>query len=197
MMPACRDGLGLAGKSKIYSAQMRKSLHPNQRETINMLKVSGLQVAATALVLGTLAVALPARAALTAKAGMLSCHVDHGFGFVFGSSRGLACTYTSAKDGRVEHYTGAISKFGVDIGYLQSGVIVWAVLAPTTGLAPGALGGSYVGVTAGGSIGAGADANVLTGGSTHAFSLQPVSIEGDEGLNVAAGIGTITLRYAS
>ena len=162
-----------------------------------MPKISCLQVAAAAFVLGTVALELPARAALTAKAGLLTCHVDHGFGFVFGSSRNLACTYTSAKDGRVEHYTGDVAKFGVDIGYLQSGVIVWAVLAPTTDLAPGALTGNYVGVTAGGSLGAGADANVLTGGSAHAFSLQPISIEGDEGLNVAAGIAAVTLQYAS
>jgi hypothetical protein len=162
-----------------------------------MLKLTCLPVAAAALVLGTFAAEPPARAALTTTAGMLTCHVDHGFGFVFGSSRSVACTFTSARDNRVQHYTGDISKFGVDIGYLQSGVIVWAVLAPTTDLATGALTGGYVGVTAGGSVGAGADANVLTGGSTHTISLQPISIEGDTGLNVAAGIAAITLKYSS
>jgi hypothetical protein len=162
-----------------------------------MLKMSCLPVAAAALILATLSTQPPARAALTTKAGVLTCHVDHGFGFAFGSSRGLACTFTSAKDGRVQNYTGDISKFGVDVGYLQSGVIVWAVLAPTTDLAAGALSGGYFGVTAGGSVGAGADANVLTGGSTHTLSLQPISIEGDTGLNIAAGIAAITLKYAS
>ena len=120
---------------------------------------------AAALILGTLATGLPAQAQLTTKAGMLTCHVDHGFGFVFGSSRSLACTYTSASDGQVSACAGDVSKFGVDIGYLQSGVIVWAVLAPTSNLAAGALSGGYVGVTAGGSLGAGGDANVLSGGS--------------------------------
>ncbi len=162
-----------------------------------MLKTSCLPVVAAALTLCTLAVQTPARAALSTKAGMLSCHVDSGFGFVSGSSRNLACTYTSARDGRVQHYTGDISKFGVDVGYLQSGVIVWAVLAPTTDLGAGALSGRYVGVTAGGSAGAGAAGAVLTGGSTHTLSLQPLSIEGDTGLNVAAGIAAITLKYAS
>ena len=162
-----------------------------------MLKISCLPVTAVALTFCTLVVQPPARAALTTKAGMLSCHVDSGFGFVFGSSRSLACTYTSARDGRVQHYTGDISKFGVDMGYLQSGVIVWAVLAPTTDLGAGALSGGYVGVTAGASAGAGAAGNVLTGGSTHTLSLQPISIEGDTGLNVAAGIAAITLKYAS
>jgi hypothetical protein len=162
-----------------------------------MVKKSCLPLATAALILGTLAAAPPARADLTAKAGTLTCHVDRGFGFVFGSSRSVACTFTSAIDGGVQHYTGDISKFGVDIGYLQSGVIVWAVLAPTTNLAPGALSGGYVGVTATGSLGAGGGAHVLTGGATDTFSLQPISIEGDTGLNVAAGIAAITLKYAS
>jgi hypothetical protein len=152
---------------------------------------------AAALILGALAAGMPAKAQVTTKAGMLTCHVDHGFGFIFGSSRSLACTYTSAKTGRVENYTGDISKFGVDIGYLQSGVIVWAVLAPTTDLPAGALSGGYVGVTASGSVGAGGGGNILSGGSQNTLSLQPISIEGDTGLNVAAGIAAITLHSAS
>jgi len=162
-----------------------------------MLRISRLPAVAAAVMLGTLAAQSPARADLTAKAGTLTCHVNQGFGFVFGSSRSVACTYTNANDGRVEHYTGDISKFGVDIGYLQSGVIVWAVLAPTTNLSAGALSGGYVGVTAGGSLGAGASTHVLSGGSQHALSLQPISIEGDTGLNIAAGIAAITLKYKS
>jgi hypothetical protein len=69
------------------------------------------------------------------------------------------------------------------------------VFAPTTGLAPGALAGSYAGATASATVGVGAGANVLIGGSNRTISLQPVSIEGNTGLNVAAGIGAITLRH--
>jgi hypothetical protein len=162
---------------------------------MNVRRISYLPAAA--LILGTLAMGLPARAELTTKADTLTCHVDHGFGFVFGSSRSLACTYTNANDGRIEHYTGDVSKFGVHIGHLQSGVIVWAVLAPTTNQAAGALSCGYVGVTAGGSLGAGAGANVPSGGSENALFSQPISIEGDTGLNVAAGIAAMTLKYAS
>lgn len=126
------------------------------------------------------------------KAGVLSCHVEGGWGFVFGSSRTLNCVY-SAKPGMAENYVGRISKFGVDIGYLQSAVIVWAVVAPTTDLAPGALAGDYGGATAGLAVGVGAGANVLIGGSTRSIALQPVSVEGNAGLNVAAGIAAINL----
>jgi len=149
-------------------------------------------MAVAGLAVGALALQAPARAD-TVKTGALSCDVASGWGFVFGSSRDLRCTYSGG--GRVEHYTGTISKFGVDIGYVQSGVMVWAVLAPSTNLAAGALAGGYAGVTAGATAGVGGSANVLVGGSANSISLQPISIEGNTGLNVAAGIAAITLTY--
>jgi hypothetical protein len=151
-------------------------------------------VAVAGLALGALTLQAPARADATVKAGMLTCHVASGWGFIFGSSRDLRCVY-SGSNGRSEDYNGKISKFGVDIGYLKSGVLVWAVLAPSTNLAGGALSGDYGGVTAGASAGVGANANVLIGGSTKSISLQPVSVEGDKGINIAAGIAAISLRH--
>jgi Protein of unknown function (DUF992) len=147
---------------------------------------------ATAVALGA-----PAQAADKSgvKTGLLSCQVSSGWGFIFGSSRDLNCTYTAEPTKRVERYTGKISKFGIDIGYLKSGVIIWAVFAPTTDLVPGALAGDYGGVTAEVSAGVGAGANVLIGGSNKAISLQPLSIEGTQGANVAAGIAAISLKY--
>lgn len=150
-------------------------------------------LATAVLSAGAVVLQAPARADAAVRAGMLTCQVASGWGFVFGSSRDLHCTYTGG--GRVAKYTGKISKFGVDIGYLRSGVLVWAVLAPTTDLAPGALAGDYGGVTAGAAAGVGANANILIGGSTKSISLQPVSVEGDKGINVAAGIAAISLRY--
>lgn len=156
-----------------------------------MLKKSLLAVAA-GLSLGLMPVGTPARADVTVSAGLLSCHVGSGFGFVFGSSRDLNCTYSDR--GKVAHYTGKIEKFGVDIGYLQSGVLLWEVLAPTTDPGAGALTGVYGGATVGASGGLGAEGNLLVGGSGHGVSLQAISIQGDKGINVAAGIAGITLK---
>jgi len=150
--------------------------------------------AAAGLALSVLALLAPARAAdTTVKLGMMTCHVSSGWGFVFGSTRDLRCVFTG--EGRTENYSGKISKFGVDIGFQQSGVIIWAVLAPSTDLKAGALTGDYGGVTAGAAAGVGGNANVLLGGSTKSISLQPVSVEGDTGINVAVGIAAITLKY--
>ena len=128
------------------------------------------------------------------RVGTLTCHVASGWGFVFGSSKSLHCTFAPAP-GRAEFYVGTINKFGVDIGYTQGGVLLWGVFAPTANLAPGALNGNYVGATGSATVGVGAGANVLIGGSNSTISLQPVSVEGNTGLNVAAGIGSISLRY--
>jgi Protein of unknown function (DUF992) len=159
-----------------------------------MCKKFGLPAAAMALALGVLSGGGPAHAQSGVRVGTLTCNVAGGWGFVFGSSKALRCTFAHP-GGRPEHYAGSINKFGVDIGYTEGGVLVWGVFAPTAGVAPGALSGSYVGATGSATVGVGAGANVLVGGSNRTISLQPVSIEGNTGLNVAAGIGSITLRY--
>jgi hypothetical protein len=128
------------------------------------------------------------------RAGYLTCHVSAGWGFIFGSSRKLNCAY-ALQPGYTEYYTGSITKFGADIGYLSSGVILWAVLAPTTNLGQGALTGHYGGATASAAVGVGAGANVLVGGFNSSIALQPVSIEGQNGLNVAAGVAQMTLKF--
>jgi hypothetical protein len=129
------------------------------------------------------------------KVGELTCNVSSGWGFIFGSSKDLHCTFRPSNHSR-EHYVGTVNKFGVDVGYTEGGILVWGVFAPTSDLARGALSGTYAGATASATVGVGLGANVLVGGLNKSIALQPVSIEGNEGLNVAAGIGSITLRSA-
>ncbi len=128
------------------------------------------------------------------KVGTLSCHESSGWGYVLGGSHGVRCVFSGG--GHEEHYTGVISKFGVDIGYQHSGVLVWSVIAPSSDVRHGALAGHYGGVTAGATAGVGLAANALVGGFDHSITLQPLSVEGTTGLNVAAGIGGLTLRAA-
>jgi hypothetical protein len=158
-----------------------------------MYKVRGVVLGALGLAIGILAGGSPAHTQGTAQIGTLTCNVASGWGFVFGSSRALRCTF--AGSGRTEHYAGSIRRFGVDIGYTSGGVLIWGVLAPTSNLAPGALAGEFVGATGSATVGVGAGANVLVGGSNRTISLQPLSLEGSTGLNVAGGIGALSLRY--
>jgi Protein of unknown function (DUF992) len=151
----------------------------------------GAAIAAIGLAAASAATAAPAGI----KVGELTCNVSSGFGFIFGSSKDLHCTFRPSRRPR-EHYTGTINKFGVDIGYTEGGILVWGVFAPASDVAPGALAGTYAGATADATIGVGLGANVLIGGLNKSIALQPLSIEGNKGLNVAAGIGSITLRSA-
>src|ERR1700682_3658597 len=117
------------------------------------------------------------------KVGVLTCNVEPGWSYVVGSTRPLECTY-SPNHGHGEHYIGKVQKVGVDIGYVDGATIVWAVIAPTSDIRPGALEGNYGGASASVSVGLGAGANVLLGGFDKSITLQPVSIEGDTGVNL-------------
>jgi hypothetical protein len=143
-----------------------------------------------------LAGANAADAAAAVQIGTLTCNVSSGWGFVFGSSRDLHCTFRPT-NGTPQHFTGTISKFGVDLGYTEGGVIIWGVFAPSSEENPSALAGDYAGATASATVAVGLGANVLVGGLKHSFALQPVSIEGNRGLNVAAGVAAIDLRAVS
>jgi Protein of unknown function (DUF992) len=165
-------------------------------EVDGMLRKLGLAIGALGIAAAVLAPGTPAQAQSGVRVGTLTCNVAGGWGFVFGSSKALRCVLSPGPGGRPEHYYGRINKFGVDIGYTQGGVLVWAVFAPSANLAVGAVAGDYAGATASATVGVGAGANVLVGGSNHSISLQPLSIEGNTGLNVAAGVGAITLHRA-
>ena len=124
--------------------------------------------------------------------GALSCHVSGGVGFIFGSSKDLSCIF-KRPNGDTERYHGEINKYGIDIGFTTESRIIWGVFAPGD-VAPGALAGHYGGVTGEAEVGVGLGANVLLGGSNKQIALQPLSITGGVGLNVAAGIASITLK---
>lgn len=126
--------------------------------------------------------------------GQLNCDVAGGTGFIFGSTKTLECEFVRS-DGQSEFYTGSISKFGIDIGVTNAGVLVWGVLAPTSGFPTGGIAGNYVGVGTQATVGVGIGANALLGGSNRSVALQPLSVSGQEGLNVAAGIAELRLVY--
>ena len=61
------------------------------------------------------------------------------------------------------------------------------------GMPAGALAGGYCGVTAGASLGVGMGANVLVGGLKRSFTLQPISMDGMQGTNLALGVASVSL----
>jgi hypothetical protein len=149
-------------------------------------------VLAAALAAACVAVA-PAYAASGVKVGMLDCDVSAGAGFIIGSSKEVTCTYKAAS-GHAEHYRGSIGKLGIDVGVTGKTSMAWAVFAPGK-LNRGALAGNYGGASAEATVAVGLGANVLVGGSKNSIALQPFSVQGQTGLNLAAGLANLNLKY--
>jgi uncharacterized protein DUF992 len=149
-----------------------------------------LAVAAAA----ALMIAAPSSAQERVQVGTLTCDISGGFGFIIGSQKTLNCSFTPGYPGPIEFYAGTISKIGLDLGVTTGGVMVWTVYAPTSRIA-GALAGSYGGATAEATVVGGVGANVLVGGNNRTVTLQPLSVQGQGGFNVAAGVAGIDLRW--
>ena len=126
--------------------------------------------------------------------GLLTCGIKGGASFIFGSTRELRCVFKMAPGEEGERYEGEIHKYGLDLGITNSAVLEWTVLAPSRGIGAGALGGKYYGVAADASAGIGGGANVLAGGSNNTISLQPLSVQGQTGLNAAVTVAEVELR---
>ena len=144
------------------------------------------------IALGVLITAAEAKTGV--KVGLLSCGIEGGAGFIIGSSKGVACVYQPSGGGRIEHYRGSINKLGIDIGVTNKTAVAWAVFAPGK-IKHGALEGGYGGVSAEATVVAGLGANVLVGGFEKTINLQPVSVQAQTGLNIAAGIAGLHLYY--
>ncbi len=135
-----------------------------------------------------------AQAQSRVKAGTLTCDVSGGIGMIIASKKSMTCRFDPAAPGWMqESYSGTIEKLGVDLGATTASQMVWAVFAAGSP-APGALAGDYAGATAEATFAVGLGANVLVGGSQHSIALQPVSVTGQIGVNVAAGVAVLRLR---
>jgi hypothetical protein len=147
------------------------------------------------LAVAALLPALSAHAQSNVQIGLLDCVVEAGGGFIVGSTKDVSCVFDPAGNRPAENYYGVVKKFGLDVGRTGKSYIKWGVLAPSAdAYAPGALAGNYVGVSAEATVGVGVGANALIGGSNKSFILQPISVQAQEGLNLAVGFTEFELR---
>jgi hypothetical protein len=175
---------------------MRKTF---SRKTFSRKSFSLKTLTVLAALVVTGAVALPktsmAQGPSRTKAGTLTCDISGGIGVIIASKKTVACMFTPAQPGPREVYTGSISKFGLDVGATAGGEMVWSVFAPSNKTF-GALAGNYVGASAEATVGAGLGANVLVGGSNRTVALQPLSVQGQTGINLAVGVSELVLNPA-
>lgn len=128
------------------------------------------------------------------QTGNLECLSNPSVGAVVGSVRTMTCVFKPSV-GLEQHYSGTRTRIGLDVGVQTGAAILWTVFAPTNQLRPGELEGTYAGISADAAAGLGIGANALIGGSNNTIALQPLSIEGQIGVNVALGISALTLTY--
>jgi hypothetical protein len=129
-----------------------------------------------------------------AEFGLLECNIEGGVGFIVTSSKNMTCTFSPADGRPAQEFVGQVKKFGLDVGVTGATVMEWLVLAPTgANLPASALEGTYVGAGAEASAAIGGGANILIGGDSDAFALQPVSVQGQTGVNIALGVTTFEL----
>jgi hypothetical protein len=153
------------------------------------MRLSTLSIAIVALV----APIASANALPPVRAGILQCQGGQNVGFVVGSVTSLECVFQS--EGRhPEPYIATVRRYGLDIGFTEQTKFSWAVNAPTGRVERGDLAGNYGGVGANASVGVGGGGNFLVGGPQNSYALQPLSMQGQTGLNVAAGVADIELQ---
>ena len=155
-----------------------------------MIKKTALATAAAASIFAGIA-SISAEAA-TAKVGTLTCKGGKGVGLILGSKKTYDCVFKPTK-GAPQNYEGSVTNVGFDIGFTSSVTIVWAVFS-STDLPNRALAGDYVGANADASLGVGAGTKILVGGSKNSVSLQPLSVQGQTGLNLSLGVADLSLR---
>ena len=186
--------LKVLSEVKAWPGKLKFSL-PFPRDTemeTQRVKTSGLII--TALAGAALASAAPALGQATIKAGTLTCRGGAGVGLVLGSQKTYGCRYVSASGKLSEKYEASVTRIGLDLGVTNEAVIVWTVLSSSDKLADRALEGNYVGASADVAVGVGGGANVLVVGSNDSIELQPLSVEGQTGLNLAVGVAEMKLR---
>jgi hypothetical protein len=152
-----------------------------------------LASAAAAALLASFAPASAQQPMQRVQVGVLECRGAASVGFIVGSVTNLGCVFRS--DNMPEdRYIATIRKVGLDLGITQESALAWGVFAPVARLGPGDLSGNYAGAQGSASVGVGFGGNALFGGSANSIALQPLSVQGQVGLNIAAGLESLELR---
>jgi uncharacterized protein DUF992 len=157
------------------------------------MSLAASRFGAAAFALTASAISAQAQPVQRVQVGILECRGGASVGFIVGSVTNLGCVLrvNGMPDDR---YVATVRKVGLDLGITQESALAWGVYAPVARLGPGDLSGDYAGVQGSASVGVGAGGNVLVGGSANSIALQPLSVQGQVGLNVAAGLESLELR---
>src|SRR3954447_26702614 len=151
------------------------------------------------LALAAIALALSGSVATTSAqqgsvlVGVLECRGGASIGFIVGSVTNLGCVLR-AGNRPDDYYVATVRKVGLDLGITAESVLAWGVFAPVAQLGPGDLAGNYAGAQGSATLGVRIGGNALIGGAHKFIALQPLSVQGQVGVGIAAGLESLELR---
>jgi hypothetical protein len=163
-----------------------------EERNVMLIKLAARSMFAAAALFGVALTTTPANAYV--EVGMLSCRSPGTTGYIVFSTRTFDCVFNPSSGAPPQFYQATINRFGAQIGFTNDVALGWVVFAATSRVGAGALAGGYVGASGGAAVGIGVGANGLVGGLNNSFALQPVSFEGQTGLNVVATVTGLELR---
>jgi hypothetical protein len=180
-------------KSACHNCGAFDSWPASHQPEISLMRFPILAGAAAAALLASITGATAQQPMQRVQVGVLECRGGSSVGFIVGSVTNLGCVLrvNGVPD---DSYVATIRKVGLDIGITQESALAWAVYAPVARLGPGNLSGNYAGAQGSASIGVGLGGNVLVGGSANSIALQPLSVQGQVGINLALGVEGLELR---
>lgn len=129
------------------------------------------------------------------QVGMLTCNLAPSIGLIVVESQRMSCRFAPNGPYPPQIYEGVMNTVGLELGITAGGVLAWGVFAPSQGAPLGALAGEYVGASGSASLGVGVGGNILFGGSNRTIALQPLSVEGQAGINLSVGLSGLTLAF--
>ena len=169
----------------------------NAVKTASWIKRAAASTALAVFAMGFTTGASQAQSLL--QTGALVCKGEGGWGAIITSKKTFDCTFSTPSGSIKGSYKGTIRKYGIDIGVTGDTALTWVVFGPVDkageNYQSGSLAGQYAGIGGEVSLGVGVGANAMLGGSDDAFVLQPISIQVQTGLSIAAGVQTLTLEY--
>ncbi|MGY3447995.1 DUF992 domain-containing protein [Bradyrhizobium sp. USDA 4353] len=144
------------------------------------------------LLLVSVAPLAQAHASRPMRVGVLECEGRRTTGKLVMSNARLRCVFRS--QGRApERYVAKVRRYGLDLGLTDETRMAWAVTAPVNDFGRSELGGRYGGVSANAAALVGFGGSFLLRDTDRATQLQPISLQGQTGMNLAAGITEVEL----
>ena len=121
--------------------------------------------------------------------GRLSCTVGNNFAAIAKSQRPTDCRFRPRR-GPMQHYTGIVRSFGLDLGAIRTATMGWRVYGPYARAPLGALSGQYKSSS---TATPSTPGSALVGGKDNEATLLPLPLQGSRGINVAIGVTELEL----